>query len=326
MMLNSHCRNVSSIKTYLECQKKAYYSHDLRRAPKNSYSPALYVGTVWHKLMEVKLLGHGKEAEDEAVANALAAAKEAAEAGISPADRQTRGRAVRELVALVGGYTRYVVPPDWRVCSVERIYSGLVPFHEAPRHSPGLDAIPPRVPGEAQTRTSPGYQVVIIPDAVVEWNGLYWHVQHKTVDKHKNLPLFWRKMERDWHECLYEHVLRQNGFTPYGGTLLLTARKVDLKTAEEAPESIIQHQFITRPERIVRRAADDMYLLMKEWGSKLENARVAGGPGSFIENRDACFGTFGNSPCPYLSVCHDGADIHDDDHFVTITDRYENLG
>ena len=289
--------SVSDIKDFRRCEKLAYYKHNLLRSPAKSDSVALTVGTIWHKGMEVFL----RERSADAAAAAMLDEVSKLEAS------DLHAKASYQLGILAAGLTYWTVPSDWEVLSIEQVLSASLPRWRTGLHHANDHILQGRL------------------DAIVRWNGKVWHVQHKTVDERKNLPLYWRQMERDWHECAYAYLLERNGFDNYGGTLLIAARKVAAKRLDPTnPSNIIVPQFISRPQHVIDKAVDDIYLIMNRWQANLDAARASGGPGNFIEDRDQCTGPWGNSPCPYLDVCNGLISIDDPTKFVDTPDRYES--
>lgn len=290
--------NISSLKQYQSCQRKAYFLNDIKRGPAGAPPRALLTGTTWHKVMEARFNPAKRTGTPDAIVFD----------SIAEYYRNNEDAAlgtIADMKGLMVGYHHWEPPVDWEVKSVESVISAPLPRWKTSGDAP---------------HTLQG-----IVDMLVKWNGKWWHVQHKTIAKNKSLPAFWQKMERDWHECGYEYMLESSGLdAPYGGTLLITARKLTEKAALASPGDVIQHQFITRPKHVVEKAVDDMFQMCEEWTAKLESCRVTGGPTSFVANLDSCMGLFGNSPCPYRSVCNDGEDIYGP-KFVTITDRYDEL-
>lgn len=153
-------------------------------------------------------------------------------------------------------------------------------------------------------------------DGLVKWNGIYWHLQHKTLSPSTPLPVYFAYMQRDWHECWYEFACREAGYTPYGGTILNIVRKLSAGTILKDPKSALCTQYIPRPWEIVKKAMLDLELI----GNQLSVDRDF--PGAILQNRSMCAGRFGNSLCPYLDVCNGVANLDDDSLFKTIEDRY----
>lgn len=289
--------NISSIKQYLTCQKKAYYLHDLKRAKGGPPPRALLVGTIWHEVMEARFKPGPQRSPEAIIFDSLTE--------WSPHYPKLVKECDADLKGLMVGYHHWQPPVDWQIHKLEEVITAPVP-----RWFSGIVS---------------AHQLMGIVDMLIKWNDKWWHVQHKTVDKRKDLVKYWSKMERDWHECGYEYILGRAGLdAPYGGTLLITAKKLGEKDALARPGDVITHQFISRPQHVVDKAVDDIYYIMEEWSNKLDFARVAGGPAQFVENLDACYGVYGNSKCIYHDVCHAKADIHGPE-FITITDRYEDV-
>lgn len=287
-----HRINISALKHFLRCETYGYYSDVLRRSRKQTFARALEIGTHYHIMAAKKLRGedYSKVIPElyDTYLNSKAPPKIAFE----------MGRTIGELSNLKLGLDGWHVPSDWEILEVEQ------PHHFTFR-------------GDWE------YQLDFTPDALVRWNDQIWHVQHKTVASNRNLPVYWLQMQRDWHECIYQKALIANHFTPYGGTLLLTARKLSGAESTTHPERIITPQFITRKDHEVDKAYIDLIEICDRYHTKLmrlEQDSIL--PASILtQNRDHCTNQFGNGTCPYLEVCSLDDSIASD-NFETKPERY----
>lgn len=204
---------------------------------------------------------------------------------VASADEAT----LREFSALTPALLTWRKPDDWRVEYVER---------------------------ELRLPLPGGHELVGTLDALVHWNGKYWHLQHKTLRPSVPIHVYQEQQRSDWHECAYEAMAIAAGFAPYGGTILNLVRKLSAKTIMAAPQTALNISYLTRSPDIVTYAIRDMDLLANDIASAvgLSNAHP-------VRNRSACAGAFGNKLCPYIRVCNGEATL-DDDCFVTIEPRY----
>jgi PD-(D/E)XK nuclease superfamily protein len=271
--------NVSHLRTHLECPTKALFNYHLKRGPKKK-PVALELGTIWHKMMQQKI-GSSlsiKEIEFQAL-------QEAALLG---------GEVYKGLTAILPAFREWTSKDDWTIIAEELALRAPIPYHTANlRH-------------ELQGRL----------DALVMWNGSYWHLQHKTVAASKPISSFALEMERDWHECAYQYLAVHHGFVPYAGTILNTVRKLSAGTILEDPKRALALQYIPRSEEQVRKAVDDISTLCDQIEAGHAN------PTRVVQNRSSCMGRFGNSPCPYIGVCNGQASLYDDALFESVVDRY----
>ena len=265
--------SISDVKDYMMCQRYARYKHVQQRSSLKRAGDALIVGTAWHKVMEVYFATKDKEAASAEL-----------ERQVQDMLDNGRGTAAESLSRLGVWKDQWTIPEDWEICSVEHVLEAPIGKHTL------------------QGRL----------DAIVKWNGLYWHVQHKTVDQSRPLTAYWQKMERDWHENAYTYLAEANDYRPYGGTLLLVARKYRKKDSEDLP--VISHSFLTRTPEMIDDVVHDLNVVLDEWDARpFEN---------FVQNRDACFGAFGNSPCVYLGVCNGMQSLDDETLFMPTESRY----
>lgn len=269
--------NVSQVRTWLECPTKAHYAHTLLRVPNTRAAVALEVGTCWHLAMEQFLKTRDKAWASQAVSDYLES---------SPDPKVASG-----WEAIHPAFMAWEWPDDWELLGVEQL---------------------------VEHKFSAPFELIIQGrlDGLVKWAGQYWHLQHKTLSPSTPLSVYYAYMQRDWHECWYEHACREAGYVPYGGTILNVCRKLSAKAIQADPQSAISVQYIPRAQHLVRKAMFDLEHL------GFELLRDQDFPESITQNRSSCAGRFGNSLCPYLEVCNQVADITDDTLFKTIEDRY----
>jgi hypothetical protein len=287
--------NISSLKDFQRCEKMAYYRHDLQRSKLGQVSQPLDVGTIWHKGMEAYMQRENCDEVGEIFLREIT----------NLPDRDYTAKAATQLNILLDGLRVWQKPVDWNLRSVETVLQAQLPRWRKSLHHSNDPILVGRL------------------DAIIEWNGLWWHVQHKTIDAAKPIKVFWEQMARDWHECGYHYLMERNGIGPIGGTLLITARKVSAKALKENPFQVITHQFISRPQPVIDKAVDDIYTIMERWKHNQDDTRVMGGPNSYIENRDSCTGPYGNRACAYMEVCNGLVQLGDDALFETTQRTYE---
>lgn len=264
--------NISAIKDFLKCETYAHYLHDELRAPRRDPADALVIGGGWHKLMEHFIIHKD-----------IAKVREILHTEIAPLlSPNQRERVLKSLTKLIDGLQTWNMPPDWEVYATEH-------------------------PLEVNL---PGCQLIGTLDALIKWNGYWWHVQHKTLAETVPLQTYWDYMVRDWHESVYQYLAQQHGFEPYGGTILVVA----VKTRADRPTRIV-HSYLLRPQHVVDKAVHDVVQIAAVW-------ELARKDNNFIQNRDSCINAYRNSLCPYYGVCHGNVSLSDDNSFQTIPSRY----
>ena len=273
--------NISSMKDFLKCEAYAHNAHDIRRVKQGTGSRALTTGIIWHKVMEEYL-----KTEDIDACDRIAAAECAAISDVS-----LQADVTRDLSCLMMGLEVWRKPVDWEVHATEIALEGPI---------------------------LGGHTLVGTLDGLVKWNGMWWHVQHKTISDTQNLSTYWDYMTRDWHECGYQYLAKSLGYEPYAGTLLITAKKMPLVRAKAKRESIIVTNFLTRSDQIVDKAIRDLGELATRWEQKR-----ATGDTAFVQNRDQCAGPFRNSPCQYIGVCNGVHSLDDPIRFTDAASRYD---
>lgn len=177
--------------------------------------------------------------------------------------------------------------PDWKIHAVEKEYSLGLPS---------------------------GDTLVGRPDAVVEYLGGFWHLQHKTIASSKPPATFTEIQRTDWHECVYQRMLEEAGYRPFKGTILNMLRKLSVKTLLDNPHAGIVTTYAPRSENEVNQALFDITMRLGRihTENKIEVRE---------KTRQSCGGHFGNSLCPYKGVCDGWLEINSN-AFVDIKDRY----
>jgi len=153
------------------------------------------------------------------------------------------------------------------------------------------------------------------PDAVVEWLGGYWHLQHKTIASSKPPAIFAEVQRTDWHECVYQRMLEEQGYTPFRGTILNMIRKLALKNIVDDPMKAVEIAYLPRTNVEVDKTMSDIrHRLHRIYLEKSETWTIE-------KTRSACGGIFGNSLCQYKGVC-DGWQKLEDNIFSDLEVRY----
>lgn len=167
-------------------------------------------------------------------------------------------------------------------------------------------------------------------DGLVLWNGKYWSLQWKTYDD--DLLGLQERVRLSWHEVGYQWLAEQNGFTPWGGTILGACQKlpgyrlVEQDSGKKVRQGVtdahriaaLTFHYLTRPRDVQNRMVGDLL----DWLSALPPALdlYECGP-DVARNYDSCWTAFGRSKCPYFGVCHEGESL-DSGKFVTLESRY----
>lgn len=157
-------------------------------------------------------------------------------------------------------------------------------------------------------------------DAIVEWNGGFWSLQWKTCASSTNLEAFSESVRIGWHECAYQYLAENNGFRPFLGTILVTAKKLSQKALTEGRNPIAV-QYLPRDRALVERRLEDLNTLVDQMQIGFGFSQKEVPPHSMPMNVDSCFGRFGNHKCDYFGVCHDGDDLMSGD-YAALPDRY----
>ena len=156
-------------------------------------------------------------------------------------------------------------------------------------------------------------------DAVVKWNGSYWHLQHKTLSPSIPVSVFAEQQRTDWHECAYHRFAELQGFKPFAGTILNVIRKLSAKGLKESPlDALVPPQYLPRTDESVQEALDDLAQLIDD----IEAGR--NGTRRIVKCRSACGGPYRNSLCIYKPVC-DGDVSIESDSYVDLVPRYADV-
>lgn len=151
---------------------------------------------------------------------------------------------------------------------------------------------------ELERPLSPECRLIGRIDALVEWNGSTWALQHKTKAVARPLALFQRLQARSYHEHAYRHLLEAQDRPPYAGCLLVTCNKLsDANSINRSPLSI---EFLALGGDH-QRAMSDIEGIARNMQSWLPDPAIF--RGFPPQNPQACDGYFHNSPCEYLEVC-----------------------
>lgn len=154
------------------------------------------------------------------------------------------------------------------------------------------------------------HEIVGTLDAVVVWNGKYWHVQHKSLAESVPVSVFCEQQRLDFHEVCYQRMMEQS-MTPVGGTILNVLRKLSRKRLR-AGENPYVIETMTRERELVEETLRDLEQVVGEM------ERQGGQP---VKNRSACSGIYRNSLCQYHPVC--GREITlEDERYVDLEERY----
>lgn len=152
-------------------------------------------------------------------------------------------------------------------------------------------------------------------DAIVKFQGKYWHRQYKTLSATVPVDVFSELCRVDWHESAYETMLKEKyGEKNVGGTILYIARKINQKQIDANPKSALAPAFyLQRQSHEVERAMYDMQGIAREIMTTMHYP---------IRHTQECGGPYRNSLCPYFSVCHGVDVITNDSLFNLEEDRY----
>jgi len=141
-------------------------------------------------------------------------------------------------------------------------------------------------------------------DSLIEWNGKFWHGQHKTTAATTNIPIFSKLISRSFHEHGYRKMIEAEGGKPYGGTILFIAKKLTDKALSEGKspfsvEYLPIHGDLTNDLAIhINNMEYALHCIAKyeaeddKWAEWLPP-----------QNPDSCGGRFKNHLCDYIDVC-----------------------
>lgn len=142
-------------------------------------------------------------------------------------------------------------------------------------------------------------------DALVDWEGKLWHMQHKTMAKSRPLDVLIRTQKRSFHEHAYKHLITHTILKdgrlptvtgahvdrPYGGTILVVCKKITTALPIHVEYLTINgghEEAMTEVLTVVSRMAWD----------KAEARRF-----SPFQNRNSCAGPYLNSLCWAIDAC-----------------------
>lgn len=270
--------NVSKLKTFLECEQKGHYKYHDGRSP-NRREQALDIGTLWHKLMDARLQGATNPQCVQIIEDSF-------QKLFQESDPQYFHKVSHGWKAIEPAFWAWKPNPEWEVIGTEMVVH----------------------------RQLPGVRIEGTLDALVKWNGQFWHLQHKTLGASTPPDVYMAFMQRDWHECIYQWIAGDT-FKPYGGTILNVVRKLSFTTISANPSHALWSVPIPRDNDQVMKAVSDMATAI----SRFEMLKVTNDP---IQNRSACAGWMGNRLCPYIGVCNGVATLTDDTLFKPTEDRY----
>lgn len=150
-------------------------------------------------------------------------------------------------------------------------------------------------------------------DGIVEWNGGYWHLQHKTLGATVPVGVYCEQQRTDWHESVYHRMAESAGYRPFLGTILNIVRKLSAKAVVANPaSSIVPPQYLPRTTEDVDGALSDLEQTIND---------IADPTRRIVKNRCACAGPYRNSLCEFKPVC-DGDDTLDSPNYRDLEIRY----
>ena len=174
-----------------------------------------------------------------------------------------------------------------------------------------------------------GAELVGRLDAIVRWNGKYWSLQWKTFEG--DLLALQERVRLSFHEVAYQWLAEQNGFKPWGGTILGACEKLPGYRMLEGPDSKKRKVEVTDEDRknalTIHYLARDPERQAKMWWHaerQIEQLRD-GLTHQPIRNFDQCFGPHGRGRCPFFGVCHEQEDLNGS-QFVQLAPRYGRSG
>ena len=153
-------------------------------------------------------------------------------------------------------------------------------------------------------------------DAVVEWNGSFWNLQHKTLGASVPVAVYCEQQRTDWHESVYHRMAERASFVPFAGTILNIVRKLSAKRIAEFPnDALIPPQYLPRSDADVDEAFQDLQQLIDDIATQGDGGRRV------VKCRSSCAGPFRNSLCVYKPVC-DGDDVISSENYMDLEPRY----
>ena len=141
-------------------------------------------------------------------------------------------------------------------------------------------------------------------DALVEWEGKLWHLQHKTMAKSRPLDVLIRTQKRSFHEHAYAHLVKHNKpvraservngvypAIPYGGTILVVCKKITTALP-------IHVEYLT-----INGGHDEAMREMLTIIDRMTWDRAEGQKFLPFQNRNSCAGPYLNSLCWAIDAC-----------------------
>lgn len=216
--------------------------------------------------------------------------------GKLPPEPALEGKAQREWTLLEPFAAAWQKPEDWEILMVEKALEWPLGHHTF------------------QGRL----------DALIRRAGGHWSLQWKTCESTTNLPTFSEGVRIGWHECMYQWLAEQQGYTPFHGTVLVTAKKLSAKAIEEHRNPIAVH-YLPRSRAMVEERVRHFSGLMQVMALDMappSEALVRAHDHARLKDPDFCHGFYGNRPCEYFAVCHESASLADAP-FINLEDRYK---
>ncbi len=133
-------------------------------------------------------------------------------------------------------------------------------------------------------------------DAIVNYNGAFYHLQHKTCSQSTSVAHFTAKQHRSLHEHVYGWLARQAGYEPWGGSIIACLRKTTKRAYSKG--SPLFFASIIRPN-----PRDE------HWMDTIRNVAHRMEQYPLTQNMDSCYSW--NRPCEFLEVCQGYRDLTD---------------
>jgi hypothetical protein len=281
--------NISMLKDFVKCPQLAHNIH-VRKRGLEGRSAKMEVGSLFHEMMERRLMGAGEPRGKE----------------------NTRGMAL----------------PSWTTVSSEA--RELWEKHRLwlPANAFELDPAWEMVATEKALESEVG--LVMLQgrlDAIIKYNGKFWSLQWKTYES--DLLGLQEKVRLSYHEVAYQWLAEQNGYTPWGGTILGACQKLPGYRMVENDSGKRERQEVTDAHRIagltfhyLARSPETQHAMWQNTGSLLMEMRAVLDGGPIVRrNYDQCFGLPGRAKCQFFNVCHHGEDLLGPP-FADLRDRY----
>lgn len=155
------------------------------------------------------------------------------------------------------------------------------------------------------------HEIVGTLDAIIQWNGKWWHLQHKSLAEGVPISVFCETQRMDFHEVVYQRMAEMQGYLPFGGTILNVLRKLSRKRLRAGEDPYVI-EVMTREPELVEETLGDLEEIVTQMAA--QGIRP-------IKNRSACGGLYRNSLCQYHACC--GREITlADERYVDLEERY----